>query len=892
MSKKIMLVDGNSIINRAFYGVPLLSNSEGIYTNGVYGFLNILFKLLEEDQPDYIAVAFDLKAPTFRHEVFQEYKGNRKGMPEELKPQIPLLKDILDAMGIKRLEKEGYEADDILGTVAKRAEEQGMQPIIVSGDRDLLQLATEQIKIRIPKTKKGGTEIEDYYAKDLIEKIGVTPLEYIDVKALMGDSSDNIPGVPGIGEKTAIKIIQQYHNIENAIAHADEIKPSRASENLKTYQEQARQSKFLATICTQVPIEFDWEQFKLDSIMNLRVYEIFKQLEFKSFLDRFSMLQETNSVSMNTHLSEVLYRAVDSKEAFEKVVEEIFEAGKFSFIIFSENHKPIGISFCYADTKGVWVGSSDEFSIEEIMALAKPLFESIETEKIAHHAKNAMHILKHFGITLRNLVFDTMIGGYVLNPTKETYEYDDLAQEFLGQTFPSEEEILGKGKSKKSIMNLEEKDRTSFTAGQAYIIYHAEKQIKQKLKENNQEQLYYEIEHPLIEVLFSMEEYGFKIDTQRLKEYVDELEEKIELLTKEIYEIAGEEFNINSPKQLGVILFEKLMLPMGKKTKTGYSTAAEVLEKLRAEHIIIEKILEYRQLVKLKTTYGDGLFAVVNQETQKIHSTFNQTITATGRISSTEPNLQNIPIKLEMGRKIRKVFIPSDEEYLLLDADYSQIELRVLAHIAKDETLIRAFRTGEDIHKLTASQVFKVPLDEVTPRQRSNAKAVNFGIVYGIGAFSLSQDLNISRKEAEAYIEGYFEKYPNVRKYMDETIKQARELGYVTTLFGRRRVIPDINSTNFARRSFGERVAMNTPIQGTAADIIKIAMIKVFNKLKEKNLKSRLILQVHDELLIEVHKDEIEEVKQILKYEMEHAVSLDVPLDVDMHLGKTWFDTK
>lgn len=887
-----MLVDGNSIINRAFYGVPLLSNSEGIYTNGVYGFLNILFKLLEEDQPDYIAVAFDLKAPTFRHEVFQEYKGNRKGMPEELKPQIPLLKDILDAMGIKRLEKEGYEADDILGTVAKRAEEQGMQPIIVSGDRDLLQLATEQIKIRIPKTKKGGTEIEDYYAKDLIEKIGVTPLEYIDVKALMGDSSDNIPGVPGIGEKTAIKIIQQYHNIENAIAHADEIKPSRASENLKTYQEQARQSKFLATICTQVPIEFDWEQFKLDSIMNPRVYEIFKQLEFKSFLDRFSMLQETNSVSMNTHLSEVLYRAVDSKEAFEKVVEEIFEAGKFSFIIFSGNHKPIGISFCYADTKGVWVGSSDEFSIEEIMALAKPLFESIETEKIAHHAKNAMHILKHFGITLRNLVFDTMIGGYVLNPTKETYEYDDLAQEFLGQTFPSEEEILGKGKSKKSIMNLEEKDRTSFTAGQAYIIYHAEKQIKQKLKENNQEQLYYEIEHPLIEVLFSMEEYGFKIDTQRLKEYVDELEEKIELLTKEIYEIAGEEFNINSPKQLGVILFEKLMLPMGKKTKTGYSTAAEVLEKLRAEHIIIEKILEYRQLVKLKTTYGDGLFAVVNQETQKIHSTFNQTITATGRISSTEPNLQNIPIKLEMGRKIRKVFIPSDEEYLLLDADYSQIELRVLAHIAKDETLIRAFRTGEDIHKLTASQVFKVPLDEVTPRQRSNAKAVNFGIVYGIGAFSLSQDLNISRKEAEAYIEGYFEKYPNVRKYMDETIKQARELGYVTTLFGRRRVIPDINSTNFARRSFGERVAMNTPIQGTAADIIKIAMIKVFNKLKEKNLKSRLILQVHDELLIEVHKDEIEEVKQILKYEMEHAVSLDVPLDVDMHLGKTWFDTK
>ncbi|WP_341877043.1 DNA polymerase I [Defluviitalea saccharophila] len=892
MQKKIMLVDGHSIINRAFYGVPLLSNAEGIYTNGVYGFLNILFKLLDEDKPDYIAVAFDLSAPTFRHEAFKEYKGNRKGMPEELKPQVPLLKEVLDAMGIKRLEKEGYEADDILGTAAKRAEEQGMEPIIVSGDRDLLQLATDKIKIRIPKTKKGGTEIEDYFAKDLIEKIGVTPLEYIDVKALMGDSSDNIPGVPGIGEKTAIKIIQEYHNIENAIANADYIKPSRASANLKAYEEQARQSKYLATICTEVPIEFDWEQYKLDSIMNPRVYELFKQLEFKSFLDRFSMPSESNSLIMNSNLSEGEYRAVGTKEDFEKIVQEIFEAGRFSFIIFSENHKPIGISFCYADIKGIWVEQSEEFTVEELMAVAKPLFESNTVEKIAHNAKDDMHILKHFGITLRNLTFDTMIGGYVLNPTKETYGYDDLSQEFLGQTFPSEEEILGKGKSKKSIMDLEEKDRTKFAAGQAYIIYHSEKQIRKKLKENNQEQLYYEIEHPLIEVLFSMEEYGFKIDTKKLKEYVTELEEKIDILTKEIYDIAGEEFNINSPKQLGVILFEKLMLPMGKKTKTGYSTAAEVLEKLRNKHIIIEKILEYRQLIKLKTTYGDGLFAVVNKDTNKVHSTFNQTITATGRISSTEPNLQNIPIKLEMGRKIRKVFIPSDEDYLLLDADYSQIELRVLAHIAQDETLIHAFRTGEDIHKITASQVFKVPFDEVTPRQRSNAKAVNFGIVYGIGAFSLSQDLNISRKEAEAYIEGYFEKYPNVRKYMDETIKQAREQGYVTTLFGRRRVIPDISSNNFTRRSFGERVAMNTPIQGTAADIIKIAMIKVFNKLKEKNLKSRLILQVHDELLVEVHKDEVDEVKQILKHEMEHAAKLDVPLDVDMHLGKTWFETK
>ncbi|NLM12929.1 MAG: DNA polymerase I [Epulopiscium sp.] len=890
MQKKIMLVDGHSIINRAFYGVPLLSNAEGIYTNGVYGFLNILFKLIDEDKPDYIAVAFDLNAPTFRHEAFKEYKGNRKGMPEELRAQVPLLKEVLDAMGIKRLEKEGYEADDILGTAAKKAEDQGMEPIIVSGDRDLLQLATDKIKIRIPKTKKGGTEVEDYFAKDLIEKFGITPLEYIDVKALMGDTSDNIPGVPGIGEKTAIKIIQQYHNIENAIANADHIKPSRASANLKTYEEQARQSKYLATICTEVPIELEWEQYKLGSIMNPKVYELFKRLEFKSFLDKLGMQSE--AVSINSNFTEGEYRAICLKEDFEKMVQEIFKAGKFSFVIFSENNKPIGIGFCYADSKAIWVGQSEEFTIEEIMALAKPLFESNTIEKIAHHAKNEMHILKCFGITLNNLVFDTMIGGYVLNPTKENYGCDDLSQEFLGQTFPSEEEILGKGKNKKSILELEEEDRIRFAAGQAYIIYHAEKQMKQKLKENNQEQLYYEIEHPLIEVLFNMEKYGFKIDTKKLKEYVDELEEKIDILTKEIYDIAGEAFNINSPKQLGVILFEKLKLPMGKKTKTGYSTAAEVLEKLRNEHIIIDKILEYRQLVKLKTTYGDGLFAVLNNKTNKVHSTFNQTITATGRISSTEPNLQNIPIKLEMGRKIRKVFIPSDEDYLLLDADYSQIELRVLAHIAQDETLIHAFRTGEDIHKLTASQVFKVPLDEVTPRQRSNAKAVNFGIVYGIGAFSLSQDLNITRKEAEAYIEGYFEKYPKVKKYMEETIKQARERGYVTTLFGRRRLIPDIHSSNFTRRSFGERVAMNTPIQGTAADIIKIAMIRVFNKLKENHLKSRLILQVHDELLVEVHKDEVNEVKEILKYEMEHAAKLDVPLDVDMSLGKTWFDTK
>ncbi|WP_058485057.1 DNA polymerase I [Defluviitalea phaphyphila] len=892
MEKKIMLVDGNSIINRAFYGVPLLSNSQGIYTNGVYGFLNILFKLLEEDKPEYIAVAFDLKTPTFRHKVFKDYKGNRKGMPEELRPQIPLLKDILDAMGILRLEMEGYEADDILGTVAKKAEKAGMNPIIVSGDRDLLQLASDKIKIKIPKTKKGKTEVENYYAKDVVEKLGVTPVEYIDVKALMGDPSDNILGVPGIGEKTAIKIIKEYHNIENAIEHIEEIKPARAKTNLKLYEEQARQSKYLATICTEVPLDLEWNNFKMNSIINPKVYELFKELEFKSFLDKFNFELNDKEELNNKQVLNREYIAIISKEEYKKVIDEINKAEKFSFLIFNEQENILGISLCYNDSSAFWVEAKEDFNIKEIMELTKPLFESKKIKKIAHQAKKEMHILKKFGITLNNLVFDTMIAGYVLNPTKDTYGYDDLAKEFLGEIIPNEEEVLGKGKSKKSIMDLEKNNRIKFTAQQAYIVFISEKQMTKKLKANNQEYLYYEIEHPLIEVLFSMEEHGFKIDVKKLKEYVEELDKKINILTSEIYEIAGEEFNINSTKQLGKILFEKLKLPVIKKTKTGYSTAAEVLEKLKYTHVIIEKILEYRQLVKLKTTYGDGLFNVVNKKTNKIHSTFNQTITATGRISSTEPNLQNIPIKLEMGRKIRKVFIPSNEDYLLLDADYSQIELRVLAHISQDETLINAFKKGEDIHKITASQVFKVPLKDVTPRQRSDAKAVNFGIVYGIGAFSLSQDLNISKKEAEKYIEGYFEKYPNVKKYMDDTVQQAKELGYVTTLFGRRRIIPEINSKNFVRRSFGERVAMNTPIQGTAADIIKIAMVKVFNKLKERNLKSKLILQVHDELLIEVHKDELEEVKEILKYEMEHAVSLSVPLDVDMHVGENWFETK
>jgi len=886
---KVMLLDGNSIVNRAFYGVPLLTNSQGLYTNGIYGFLNILFKLLEEDKPDYIAVAFDLKAPTFRHKAFKDYKGNRKGMPDELAVQIPILKQLLDAMGITRLELEGYEADDILGTLAKAAEKNGMKPIVVSGDKDLLQLASKHTKIRIPKTRGGKTEVEDYYEEDLIEKLGVTPLEYIDVKALMGDSSDNIPGVPGIGEKTAFKIIKEYHSIDNAIDNSDKIKPNRASQNLRIYEEQARQSKYLATICTDVPIEIEWENLKINELMNPEVYELFKQLEFKSFMDKF---KSTVSNTVSNNHTKRNHKKVDKIDELNKIIDEIVLADQFSFLIFEENNKILGISCCYEDSKSIWIEASKELSIEEITNKTKNLFEAKDIKKITHNAKNAMHILSNYNISLNNLVFDTMLGAYVLNPTKESYGFDDLAQEYLGEVFPSEEEILGKGKNKKSLVDLEESKLTYFTSEQAYIIFRTYKLMVEKIKENQQEFLYYDIELPLIEVLYNMEKCGFTIDINRLKEYIEELTKKIDILTENIYNLAGEEFNINSPKQLGIILFEKLMLPVVKKTKTGYSTAAEVLEKLKNKHPIIDNILEYRQLVKLKTTYGDGLYSAVNKDTGKLHSTFNQTITATGRISSTEPNLQNIPIKLEMGRKIRKVFIPQSKDYLLLDADYSQIELRVLAHIAQDETLINAFRSGEDIHKITAAKVFKLDINEVNSTQRNNAKAVNFGIIYGIGAFSLSQDLNITRKEAEEYIEGYFEKYPKVKEYMNETVKKARELGYVTTLFGRRRPIPEISSSNFNLRSFGERVAMNTPIQGTAADIIKIAMIRVYNKLKEKKLKSRLILQVHDELLVEVHKDELDEVKEILKNEMENAVKLDVPLEIDMHLGDTWFEAK
>lgn len=885
MAEKIMLIDGNSIVNRAFYGVPLLTNGEGRYTNGVYGFLNILFKLLDEEQPDYLAVAFDLHAPTFRHRTFDGYKGTRKGMPEELREQMPLLKEVLQAMHIPIFEQEGFEADDILGTLSALAEKNGIVPVVVSGDRDLLQLAGETLKVRIPKTKGGRTETEDYYAADVQAKYGVTPAEFIDMKALMGDASDNIPGVPGIGEKTAAKIITQYHDIETAIAHAAEIKPKKASENLAAYQEQARLSKFLATIVRDMPLEWDKESLKIGDMFNQTAYELVKRLEFKSMFSHFE-----GSASAPKQ-AEQTYRFVADREGAKEVLAAL-KKGEVGYAFVYENEEGQGLALYQEQLGGVWMEASMAFLMQELLEIFQPFFADSAYRKIGHDVKKDIRFLRSYGYNGFTAEFDTAIGAYILNATGSSYEYDDIAATFLNETYPSQEEVFGKGRTKKAFAALPEAERTAYGARQAEIFFRARKVMEERLAENEQKSLFYDMEMPLIYVLADMEKYGIKVDKAALLAYQKRLGESLDGMEEEIYALAGEKFNINSPKQLGVILFERLGLKGGKKTKTGYSTAADVLEKLRTAHPIVERILHYRQLAKLKSTYADGLLAVMDAETEKIYSTFNQTITATGRISSTEPNLQNIPVRLELGRELRKIFIPESAEFCFLDADYSQIELRVLAHISGDESLIAAFKSNQDIHRMTASQVFHVPFDEVTPLQRSNAKAVNFGIIYGKGAFSLGQDLGISRKEAEEYINAYFARYPKIKTFMEDTIKNGAKNGYVSTLWNRRRNMPELQSSNFMQRAAGERAAMNMPIQGTAADIIKLAMIKVHRALQEGGYRSRLILQVHDELLIEAYKEEKDAVAKILKENMEHAADLLVPLDVDVHEGASWFEAK
>ena len=886
MAEKIMLIDGNSIVNRAFYGVPLLTNKEGKYTNGVYGFLNILFKLLDEEHPDYLAVAFDLHAPTFRHKTFDGYKGTRKGMPEELREQMPLLKEVLQIMHIPIFEQEGYEADDILGTLSALAEKNDVLPVVVSGDRDLLQIAGEKLKVRIPKTKGGRTETEDYYAADVLEKYGVTPTEFIDMKALMGDASDNIPGVPGIGEKTAAKIIQQYHDIETAIAHAAEIKPKKASENLAEFQEQARLSKFLATIIRDMPLEWNAESLKIRNMFNEEAYELVKRLEFKSMFSRFE-----GAVVTTEKKEEKAYQLVTDREGAEKIMASL-KKGEVGYAFVYDNEECQGLALYQEPLGGVWVEASMQLLMDDILRIFREFFVNTAYQKIGHDVKQDLKLLRGYGYEGFEVEFDTAIAAYILNATGSSYEYDDIANTFLNETYPSAEEVLGKGRGKKALVSLPDQERAAFAARQAEIFFRARKVMDEKLKENEQVSLFYDMEMPLIYVLADMEKYGIKVDKEALLAYQNLLDESLSGMTEEIYALAGEEFNINSPKQLGVILFEKMGMKGGKKTKTGYSTAADVLEKLRFEHPIVDKILNYRTLAKLKSTYADGLLAVMDMNTEKIYSTFNQTITATGRISSTEPNLQNIPVRLELGRELRKVFIPESDDYCFLDADYSQIELRVLAHIAGDESLIDAFQNNQDIHRMTASQVFHVPFEEVTPLQRSNAKAVNFGIIYGKGSFTLGQDLGISRKEAEDYINAYFARYPKIKGFMDDTIKNGAKNGYVSTLWNRRRAMPELQSSNFIQRAAGERAAMNMPIQGSAADIIKLAMIKVHKALKDGGFKSRLILQVHDELLIETYKDEKEAVAKILKENMEQAAELLVPLDVDVHEGASWFEAK
>ena len=885
MTKKIMLVDGNSIVNRAFYGVPLLTNAEGRYTNAVYGFLNILLKLLEEETPQYLAVAFDLHAPTFRHQTFADYKGTRKGMSEELREQMPLLKEVLGAMGIAMFAQEGFEADDILGSLSQKAEQAGWSVVVVSGDRDLLQIASDTLKVRIPKTKGGRTETEDYYAADVIEKYGVTPTEFIDVKALMGDASDNIPGVPGIGEKTASKIIQQYHTLENAILHASEVKPKKASENLVTYAEQARLSQYLATIVRDMDIALVPEDLQIKNLFTPEAYALVKRLEFKSLLPHF---EQSAKAAVPTTQN---YRHITTKSEAQAYFADL-QQKETAYILIVDDGVWKGISVYQEGQDAVFVEISPNFAPNDLLEIAKPFLSASAYHKIGHDVKPNIRLLSEYGF--RDVVadFDTALAAYLLNPTGNSYAYDDLARDFLSEVYPSAEEVLGKGRNKIAWELVPVEERVRFAARQSEIAYRAKHVMLKQLQEQEQTELFFQIEMPLLYVLADMEYYGMKVDKQALLVYQKQLEESIGTITEEIYTLAGEEFNLNSPKQLGVILFEHLGIPGGKKTKTGYSTAADVLEKLKTDYPIVEKILYYRQLAKLKSTYADGLLSVLDKKTDKIYSTFHQTITATGRISSTEPNLQNIPIRLELGRQLRKVFIPTDADYCFLDADYSQIELRVLAHIAGDETLIEAFRNQQDIHRLTASQVFHVPFEEVTSLQRRNAKAVNFGIVYGIGAFSLSQDLEITRKEAEQYIASYFAKYPKIKEYQERMIQMAEEQGYVSTIFHRRRAMPELQSGNHVQRSFGERVAMNMPIQGSAADIIKIAMVKVHRALKEGGYRSRLILQVHDELLIETYREEKEAVAKILKENMEQAVQLSVPLEVDVHMGDTWFDAK
>lgn len=869
--ERLLILDGNSLLNRAFYALPPLTNAEGIHTNAIYGFTNMLLRMREELKPDYIVTTFDRKAPTFRHEEYKDYKAGRKKMPPELAEQFPICKELLNLLSIDIFEIDGFEADDLIGTLSVFAEEQGIEVYIITGDRDALQLATDNVKVAI--TKKGMTEKEIYDRTRMIEEFGVTPTEFIDVKGLMGDASDNIPGVPGIGEKTAFKLIQEYKSVENVLQNIENISGKKIKENLMEYSEQAIFSKKLATILTAVPIEIDIDSIKSKDNYDVEgLRKLFFRLQFKTLLEK---LPQREQKSEETDIN-VDVKVIENIEEFNKLTDSI--SGQLTVLF------DIGIgnvfSKCYIDKMyfgfknsyySIHLSSIMEAAEDEAVLSLKKIFENGKNEIISHDIKQAYTVLHKLGVTIKNLKFDTQIAAYLIDSSRGDYNLQNIIQQYLGSDLTGEGEEL--------------------RITECCLLEKLYEKLSGDIETQNMHQLYYDVELPLVEVLAYMEWKGFKVEKNTLEALGDKFKVEINNVQGEIYAISEEEFNINSPKQLGKILFEKLDLPVIKKTKTGYSTNAEVLEQLSDKHPIIDKITYYRQLTKLYSTYVEGLKAVIDSDS-RIHSSFNQTVTTTGRLSSTEPNLQNIPIKYEMGREIRKVFVPDDEDSIILSADYSQIELRVLAHIADDANLIEAFKQKVDIHTKTASEVFKVPLEEVTHTMRSNAKAVNFGIVYGIGDFSLSKDLKISRKEAKNYIDTYFERYPNVKKYMEDIVKQAEEKQFVTTILNRRRFIPEISGSNKIVKSLGERLAMNTPIQGSAADIIKMAMVEVFRKLKEYNLRSTLILQVHDELILNVYKEELEQVKKLVKDSMEGVLELSVPLEVDINLGKTWYEAK
>ncbi len=878
MAEKIVCIDGYSILSRAFYGIPELTNSEGLHTNAVYGFMNIMLKLLDEEKPDYLAVAFDMDAPTFRHQMYDAYKGTRKHLPEELHEQVPLLKELLTACGIPILGAVGFEADDILGTIGREAEARGLEVVLVTGDRDLMQLATEHTCIRIPKTKGGGTVTENYKAADVLERVGVTPTEFIDVKALMGDTSDNIPGVPGIGEKTAVRLISTYKSLEGLRDHLEEVRPPRAKKALQEHFDLAEMSRTLSAIRTDAPVELDLDEAKLGNIFTKEAYEVAARLELKSLMNRFDVSAFASEEESPRTKFVTVTDPVRAQEIFSRYAEEdcvglmplererpdaAGSAGK------SRKKAPAvrercGIALALPD-------GAEVISLEMGEGLTPGDLEKAVNELTRRVPCVAVldlkSGLKQWKFEESPHFFDAGLAAYLLNPLKNSYEIGDLARDLLGETLRSDQPADG-----------------------ARVLAASAGKLAEELQSAGMEELFRTIEMPLLFVLDRMEKAGVRVEREALEEYGQSLEGGIASLEEEIFELAGREFNINSPKQLGEVLFEDLKLPYGKKTKTGYSTSADVLEKLKNVHPIAGKVLEYRTLTKLKSTYADGLAAFIRDD-GRIHGTFNQTTTATGRLSSTDPNLQNIPIRMELGRAIRRVFVAS-EGCVFVDADYSQIELRILAHLSGDEHFIRAFNEGQDIHRMTASQVFHVPFEEVTPEIRRRAKAVNFGIVYGISAFGLSEDLGISRKEAADIIDRYFETYPGVKAYLDSLVEKGKRDGYVETFFGRRRPIPELKSKNFTQRSFGERAAMNSPIQGTAADIMKLAMVRVDRALAEEGLRAKILLQVHDELVIEAPEEEEERVREILDVGMREAVSFAVPLQIEVGSGRTWYDTK